>query len=368
MSDVSHRTPVGRILSERFGSVFQRLPLSPDPLIAYALLVVFCEVGVLQTLRVLEGYQPFFLTSPLWLLRPLILVGAAIVTRQLHRSYGLAVKEMALSERVDDATRFDRLVPPKLAWGFILIGVTFTLGNALLVVGLPTLLSWPIAARLNWLVIVPFGYVPIFAMFLSTYLSIEVIVPHRIDSSDQLGLYYHDPENLGGMRPVGELMKHAYYYLLVGLVLYAIALYGPYILQGVFAWEGGSVVEPGLMTNVLFTAVWALSVGVMMYGSIGYTDLCIVKSVSGSGNSMRLPVTTSITHGVSKNSLFPRSHGTHTTTSDLGWNLSQRRRSIQRRSRCGFSSVLVFSYRKLFRYFSLQSERLSRILLITCLT
>jgi hypothetical protein len=266
MPDVSYRTPVGRVLDERFGRVFQRLPLSPDPLVVYALLVVFCEVVVLQTLRVVEGYQPFFVISPLWLLRPLILLGAAVVTRQLHRSYGLAVQEMALSKRVDDPARFERLVPPKLAWGFVLVGVTFTLGNALFVVGLPTLLSWPIEAQLNWLVIVPFGYVPIFAMFLSTYISIEVIVPHRIDSSDQLGLYYHDPENLGGMRPIGELMKHAYYYLLVGLVLYAVALYGPYILQGVFAWESGSVVEPGLMTNVLFTAVWALSVGVMMYG------------------------------------------------------------------------------------------------------
>lgn len=266
MPDISHRTPVGRVLEDRLNWVSQRLPLFPDPLIAYALLVVFCEVIVLQTMRVLEGYPPFFLVSPLWLLRPVILIGGAIVTRQLHRSYGLAIEEMALSERVDDPTRFERLVPPKLAWGLALVGVAFTIGNALFVVGIPTLLTWSVADRLHWLVIVPFGYVPVFAMFLSTYLSVELILPYRIDSSDQLGLYYHDPENLGGMRPIGELMKHAYYYLLVGLVLYAIALYGPYILQGIFAWEGGSVVEPGLMTNVLFTAVWAVSVGVMMYG------------------------------------------------------------------------------------------------------
>jgi hypothetical protein len=266
MPDIAHRTPVGRTLHDRFGWVFQKVPLSPDPLIVYALLVVFCEVVVLQTMRVVEGYPPFFLVSPLWLLRPLLLLGAAVVTRQLHRRYGLAVEEMALSDRVDDATRFERLVPPKLAWGFVLIGVTFTLGNALFGVGIPMLLTWSVADRLQWLVIVPFGYVPIFAMFLSTYFSIEVIVPHRINSSEQLDLYYHDPENLGGMRPIGELMKHAYYFLLVGLVLYAIALYGPYILDGVFAWEGGSLEEPGLVTNALFTGIWALSVGVMMYG------------------------------------------------------------------------------------------------------
>jgi hypothetical protein len=266
MSDMSRRTPLGHILHNRFKQVLDRLPLSPDPLIAYAVLVSFCEVVILQALRVLEGYPPFFVVSPLWLLRPVILIGAAVVTRKLHRSYGLAVEEMALPERVGDASRFERLVPPKLAWGFVIIGVTFTLGNALFAVGIPTLLSFPIEGQINWLVIVPFGYVPVFSMFLATYLSIEIIFPHRIDSSEQLGLYYHDPENLGGMRPIGELMKHAYYYLLVGLVLYAIALYGPYLLQGVLALEGGSVPEPGLVTNGLFTGVWALSVGVMMYG------------------------------------------------------------------------------------------------------
>lgn len=266
MSDLSRRTPLGYVLHNRFGQVVNRLPLSPDPLVAYAVLVGFCEVVILQALRVFEGYPPFFVVSPLWLLRPVLLIGAAVATRKLHRSYGLAVEEMALSERVEDATRFERLVPPKLAWGFVILGVTFTLGNALFVVGLPTVLSFPIEGQINWLVIVPFGYVPIFSMFLGTYLSIEVILPYRIDSSEQLGLYYHDPENLGGMRPIGELMKHAYYYLLVGLVLYAIALYGPFLLQEFFAWEGGSVPEPGLVTNVLFTGVWALSVGVMVYG------------------------------------------------------------------------------------------------------
>lgn len=265
MQDTSQQTPVGRVLHERFEWAFQKLPISPDPLVAYALLVVINEAVILQIVRVLEGYPPVFFASPLWLLRPLILLGAAVVTRRLHRSYRLAVEEMALSEQIDDASRFEQLVPPKLAWGFVVIGVIFTLSNALFIVGISTLLSWSIADRIQWLVIVPFGYVPIFAMFLSTYLSIEVIVPHRIDTSD-LGLYYYDPENLGGMRPVGELMKHAYYYLLIGLVLYAIALYGPHILQGVFKWETGSALQPGLITNILFTGVWALSVGIMLYG------------------------------------------------------------------------------------------------------
>lgn len=262
MSEVRRETPIGRLLPETFGVVSRRVPLGADPLLLYAILVAVAEFA-LQTARALEGYPPFYLVSPLSLLRPALLLGAALVTRRLYDRYASAVAEMSLSERADNAAQFERLVPPKLVWGLITVGVAFTFGNLLFVITLPELSTWAVADILQRSIIVPFGYVPVFAMFLATYISIEVLVPRRIAKSD-IGLYYHDPENLGGMRPVGELVKYAYYYLLVGLIVYAIALYGPYILGGVFHWSSEN--PPGMVANVLFTAVWGASVGVMMYG------------------------------------------------------------------------------------------------------
>jgi hypothetical protein len=265
MSETAGETPLGRLVrAGGFGALARRLPRGPDPLVGYAVAVVTFELVVLQGLRFVQGYGFFFLESPLWLLRPVVLVGAAIATRRLHDRYDLALTEMALPRRAENPEQFERLVPSTLGWGLTIAGTGFTLANAIFIIGLPQLYrAGGIADIGQFLLVIPFGYVPVMAMFLATYVSIEVLVPRRVARSD-VGLYYHDPENLGGMRPLGEVVKLAYYFLLVGLVAYAVALYGPYILGGIFEWSAQT--PPGQVTNVLFTAVWGLSVGAMMYG------------------------------------------------------------------------------------------------------
>lgn len=262
MSETNSTTPIERVLPEIFSTIANRLPTAPSPLVGYAVTVVIIEL-ILQTARTLEGYPPFYLVSPLSLLRPVLLIGAALVTQRLHERYYSAVEEMNLRKRAENPDQFGQLVPSKLAWVVIGIGIVFTLGNNIFIVSIAEMSTWAVADILQRNLIVPFGYAPIFGMFLTTYVAIEVVVPRRIAQSD-VGLYYHDPEGLGGMRPVGELIKHTYYFLLIGLVIYAIALYGPHILGGVFKWSSGAA--PGVVTNAMFTAVWAASVAVMMYG------------------------------------------------------------------------------------------------------
>lgn len=265
MSEAVASDPLSRVL-DRIGAgrLGNTIPGDPGPLVTFALLVVVFELGVLQTARVLAGYQVSFADNPLWLLRQPTLLGAALATTHLHGRYADAVDEMALVERTDGPGRFTRLVSPWLAWSFVAVGTGFTLANAVAIIGLPELLSTGgLANALQFLVVIPFGYAPVMAAFLATYASIEVAVPRRLAASD-IGLYYLDPEELGGMRPIGELVKLAYYYLLAGLVIYAVALYGPYILGGYFAFDAGT--EPGLVANAGFTAVWIASVATMAYG------------------------------------------------------------------------------------------------------
>lgn len=265
MSGFAGRTPLYRVVNGLgFGAVADRLPFVDDPLVLYAVAVVAFEVGVLQLVRTVTGHGLTFVENPLWLLRPLILVGAAVLTGQLHDRYDRTLREMSIHERTNELDRFEGLVPPRLTWLFVAVGLGFTIPNALFVIGVPQLLAGGgIAGVLQFLVVVPFGYVPVLATFLSTYVAIEVITPRRIADSD-LGLYYLDPEGLGGMRPVGELVKLAYYYLMIGLVVFLVALYGPHILGGVFAI--GSAWEPGLVANLGFTAVWVAAVMTMVYG------------------------------------------------------------------------------------------------------
>lgn len=263
MDETPQRTPVDRLVHRIGGeSLFRAVPVIDDPITVYAVIVVFCELVINQSVRFLMGYGYFFLANPLWLLRPVTLVGAAVATRHLHDRYAAAIDEMNLQERAADPRQFERLTSPRLTVGIVLAGIGFTIANAVFILGVPALYAaGGIADVVGFLIIIPFGYAPVFAVFLSTYLGVEILLPRRIAASD-IGLYYHDPENLGGMRPVGELVKLAYYVLIVGLILYAIALYGPYLLRDYLAWA----VAPGRIANILFTGVWIVTLGTMVYG------------------------------------------------------------------------------------------------------
>jgi hypothetical protein len=263
MEATPQQTPVDRLVHRIGGeSLFRAVPVVDGPITAYAVTVVLCELVLNQTLRFLTGYGYFFFENPLWLLRPLMLVGAAAVTQLLHDRYAAAIGKMNLIERSATPDQFGRLTSPRLTAGIVLAGIGFTVANAVFVIGLPTLYAaGGIADLVQFLLIIPFGYAPIFAVFLSTYIGVEVLLPRRIAASD-IGLYYHDPEQLGGMRPIGELVKLAYYLLVVGLILYAIALYGPSILGEYLSWA----VEPGRVADVLFTGVWIVTLGTMVYG------------------------------------------------------------------------------------------------------
>ncbi len=263
MEVAPQNTPVDRFVDRLGGeSLFQAVPFLDDPLVIYAVIVVFYEQLINQTIRFATGYGYFVLDNPLWLLRPITLIGAAVATQVLHHRYAAAIDEMNLIERAGNPQQFNILTSSRLTAVIMIPGIGFTIANALFGIGLPTLYdAGGVADVIQFLVIIPFGYAPIFALFISTYIGVEILVPRRITNSD-IGLYYHDPEQLGGMRPIGELVKLAYYSLIIGLIIYAIALYGPYLLRDYFSWA----VAPGQISNILFTAVWVLTLATMVYG------------------------------------------------------------------------------------------------------
>lgn len=252
-----------RIGFARFRTVDGRLD-DPSLLVRYALLVVFIETVVLQGFNVLTGRTVAFVENPLWLVRPFVLVVAAIATNSLYSRYEVAIRWSYLLERAESPDSLRGLVPDALSTLIIAAGVIFTLVNAVVFLTIPQIYSAGGPARVfRFLVITPFGYVPILGTFLATYIAIEVLTPLRITRSD-VNVDFLDPEKLGGMRPIGQLVKYAYYYVIIGLVAYAVATYGPFILEGPFAYEELS--PPGTTVNILFTAVWVVAVGMMVYG------------------------------------------------------------------------------------------------------
>ena len=259
------RSLLARRLNELgYERIRPRLPGSPGPLVAYALTFAVFDIVVLQGYQQLTGRVAVFLESPLWLLTPTAIVAAALATESLHDRYDLTVAHHLTRGHSDPPDRFTRLVPDWLALLFIAFGIVFTLLNALVIVGLGRIEAVEgIAGVVGFVVVIPFGYAPIAATFLATYASVEVLLPRRLEDAD-VGLYFLDPERLGGMRPVGELVKWAYYYVMLGLVVYAIATYGPHILGGALQYTAYE--PPGTIVSATFTAIWILAVLTMVYG------------------------------------------------------------------------------------------------------
>jgi uncharacterized membrane protein len=233
-------------------------------LLRFALLVIFIEVVVLQGYNLLTGRVVVFAENPLWFVRPFTLILSAIATNFLYTRYEHAVTRSQLLDRADSSDSFQDLVPDNLSALIISISLIFALVNAVFFLTIPQIYSAGGPARVfRFLITTPFGYAPILGTFLATYTAIEVLTPFRIYHSD-VNVDFLDPEKLGGMRPIGELLKYAYYYVMIGLIAYAVGTYGPFVLGGVFAYTELS--PPGSTVNVLFTAVWVFVVGMMVIG------------------------------------------------------------------------------------------------------
>lgn len=239
------------------------LPSAWPPLTRFAVVVLVLELVVGQAVNVALGRPVFFVDNPLALLTPVLLLGAAVGTHVLHRRYERALERSVLAN-VDDPSTFRTLVPDRLSAVVIGLGVVFSVVNGLVFLTVPVIYEAGGPVRVfRFLVLQPLGYVPVFGTFLATYLSIQVLLPRRLERHE-VDLDYLDPEDLGGTRPIGELLKFSYYLLMIGLVGVAAGTYGPYLLPGPLQYT--ELGEPGTEVNVIFTAVWLAGVLVMVYG------------------------------------------------------------------------------------------------------
>lgn len=266
VSSSASRRPLFERLLKRVGFQYlvKRGPGEWSPIVWFAGLVIFFEVIVLQGYYLGTGRTAGLIGNPLQIIELVIILGAAIAVQELHVRYDKAIQRSHLRERAEEPSNFEYLVPDWLSIGIFLLGVIFTLLNAFVVLTVPQLyaIGGP-ATVVRFVILIPFGYVPVVATGLGTYLAAEVLIPRRLEQSE-VSLDYLDPENLGGIRPLGELVKSAYYVIMLGLIGYAVATYGPHIIDGALGYE--RIEPPGQLTNLTFTAVWIATLLAMVYG------------------------------------------------------------------------------------------------------
>ncbi|AXG09647.1 hypothetical protein [Haloplanus rubicundus] len=230
-----------------FGWLSRRLPGNLPPSYLFAVILVGTIVPTINIYAYLAGDPVVYIENPLFVLQPLAIVGGVFGARALRRRYHRVTQEMNLEERADDPEPLLNIVPTWLPWilfaaALLQIGArVWALGGFSAIYregGLTMVVGWGILNPL-WSVLA--------VQFVAVYLAIEIIAPWRLYKSD-IGVDFLDPEGLGGLRPIGELVKHAYYYMVAGLIAFALVVYGPIVSAA--SWG------PTATTSLVFTVIW----------------------------------------------------------------------------------------------------------------
>lgn len=234
-----------------------------SPLVLWALGFVVFDVVVLQGYKQLQGYTATFLTNPAWLIQPAFAIVGAVAVEYLHAHYARALDHADVDTRTTDPGRFDEIAPVRLRAALYLVAFGYNYWGLVVNIGIAKVLAiGGIAELVGVAVVSPLGYGIIFAEFLATYVGIMLLLPRKIRQTD-FRIDFLDPEGLGGLRPVGELMKAAYYFIVLGLVGYVVFTYGPFVLGKVVQ---TSYPRPTFAINAAFTLGWLVTIATMAYG------------------------------------------------------------------------------------------------------
>lgn len=233
-----------------------RLPGDIPPSYLFAVILVGTIVPTVNTHGYLAGNRLVYTENPLFVLQPIAIVGSVFCARALRRRYHRVTQEMKIENRTDNPGPLLNIVPNWLPWilfiaAFLQIAVrVWALGGFSAIYaenGLTGVIGWAVLNPL-WSVLA--------AQFVAVYLAIELIAPWRLYKSD-IGIDFLDPEGLGGLRPIGELVKHAYYYMAGGLVAFALVVYGPIVSAASYG--------PTTTTSIVFTGIWLGTVATVAF-------------------------------------------------------------------------------------------------------
>lgn len=233
-----------------FGYVADCLDTTVPPSYIYAVVTVVGWTAISAAADVFVfRVDPIYLTNPYFLLQPVVLLGGVYGAHSLSRSYRRAIDEMRIPERTSDPDAFVHITPTWLPWALFVLAA-----------GLQLVRTYADFADFSTTGIVangivfPFVYSPILVQFLTIYVGIEFVAPWRLYKSD-VGIHFLDPHGVGGLRPLGELVKKAYYYVVAGLVVYALITYAP----GVSGWD------ISVTAGTIFTGVWLATISTVAF-------------------------------------------------------------------------------------------------------
>ena len=239
-----------------FGWLSRRLPGDIPPSYLFAVILVCTIAPAINTYAYLIGDPVVYIQNPFFILQPVALIGGVFGARALRRRYYRVTQEMRLEERTDNPEPLLNIVPSWLPWVLFAVALLQNFARVWALGGFSGIYRESgITAVIGWGILNPI-WSALAVQFVVVYLAIEFIAPWRLYKSD-IGIDFLDPEGLGGLRPIGELVKHAYYYMVAGLIAFALVVYGPFISAP--SWN------PTATTGIVFTVGWLGTVGTVAF-------------------------------------------------------------------------------------------------------
>ncbi len=254
---VAERTRITRLAAALPGDIYA----------PYLLVGLFLSIdyGILQTYNYFVTGRVSWLSNPSNLTLALGLVIAVIGVRYMADQYAIAVASLELSDRPrpPDTAQFETLVSFRTKIGVYAVGLGIYYLNLFLGPGVQTLIE--IDGLLKFVIgqfaLAPLVNLVLVVEFALLFFSIQFLLPRRIAQAD-IDLFFYDPQNMGGFRKVGQLLKRSYYVYTAGVIVYFLLAYGDTIFS---AFLNSPYPEPGLQVAVFFTVAWAIGVVSILY-------------------------------------------------------------------------------------------------------
>ncbi|WP_182024057.1 hypothetical protein [Haloquadratum walsbyi] len=258
------------VIAERlqFDRISEVLPGSVYPPYLLVTIGLFIEYGVFDVYNFVVSGKSSFLSQPNSLAIPAMTIIGVIGLKYIHDSYADAVVNLGIEEEnidIDETIRneFEGLVSFRLR----LLGYVATLlafyAFSVFVITISELIEISGIGLVLYaqLVDFPLIIVPVLYELGISYLAIHINVPRRIVKAD-FGLFYYDPENLGGFKPVGQLLKRSYYLYTIILLLWFLQSHTPVLLADFLM---SPYPPPGPVFQLALSGVWAVGVLTIAY-------------------------------------------------------------------------------------------------------
>ena len=268
------------LIAERlqFHRVANALPVSVDYTYLWVAVGLFVEYGIFDLYNFFVSGKVSFITDPASLSIPAMTIIGVIGLKYIHDSYADAVLYLGMEDENIDIeeniqTEFEGLVSLRLRLAGYIVSIFLYYIFVIFVLTIPNLIGVDGLGLVMYsqLVSFPLIIIPIFCELGISYVAVHISIPRRIAKTD-FGLFYYDPENLGGFKPIGQLLKRSYYIYTLIVLLWFFETHAP-ILLSEFTTSPYGAARPIL--QVVLSAVWG--VGVLTIGYSMYRMHSIMK-------------------------------------------------------------------------------------------